>query len=66
MLRYGKKLFIDIMITIYSPFSTIAEVHKLVCEFRVTCLAVSDAELMGVIANVQGIVIVNRSLDWIS
>ena len=31
----------------------------LVCEFRVT---VKDAELMGVIANVQGIVIVNRSL----
>ena len=25
--------------------------------------AISDAELMGVIANVQGIVIVNRSLD---
>ena len=23
-------------------------------------------ELMGIIANVQGIVIVNRSLDWIS
>ena len=34
----------------------------LVCEFRVTSLAVKDAELMGVIANIQGIVIVNRSL----
>ena len=28
--------------------------------------AVSDAELMGVIANVQGTVIMNRSLDWTS
>ena len=28
--------------------------------------AVSDAELMGVIANVQVNVIVNRSLDWIA
>ena len=27
-------------------------------------LLVSDTELMGVIANVQGIVIVNRSLHW--
>ena len=39
------------------------EVHKLVCEFRVTLSAVSDTELMGVIANVQGIVIVNKSID---
>ena len=28
--------------------------------------AVSDAELIGVLAKVQGIVIVNRSLDWTS
>ena len=55
------------MITICSCLSTIPEVHKLVREFRVTPFSCySDAELMGVIANVQGIVIVNRSLDWIS
>ena len=39
---------------------------KIVCECRITSLAVSDTELMEVIANVQGIVIVNRSLDWTS
>ena len=27
-------------------------------------MAVSDVQLMSVIANVQGIVMVNRSLDW--
>ena len=63
---HGKKLFIDIMITVCSRFSTIAEVQKLVCEFRVAFSAVSDVELIGVIASVQGIVIVNRSLDWTS
>ena len=66
MLQYGKNLSIDIMIPIYSQFSTIAEVHKLVCKFQVTFSAVSDAKLMGVIANVQGIAIVNRSHDWTS
>ena len=38
------------MITICSRLSTIAEVHKLVCEFRVTSFnCYGDAELMGVI-----------------
>ena len=55
------------MIIICSHFSTIAEVHKLVCECRVTSFnCYGDAKLMGVIANVQGIVIVNRSLDCTS
>ena len=52
------------MITIHSHFSTIAEVHILVCEFLVTFSAVSDAKLMSVIANVQGIATLNRLLDW--
>ena len=54
------------MITICSRFSTIAKVHKLVCECRVTFSAVSDIELMGVKANVQRTVMVNRSLYWTS
>ena len=54
------------MINISSHFSTIAEVHILVCELQVTFSAISDADLMGVIANVQGITKVNRSLDWTS
>ena len=32
----SEELFIDIMITICSRLSTIAEVHKLVCKFQVT------------------------------
>ena len=49
------------MITICSHFNTIAEVHMQVCECQVLS-AVSDTELVGVKANVQGIVILNRSL----
>ena len=48
------------MITICFHFSTIAEVHKY-ANAGYHLLAVSDAELMGIIANNQGIVIVNRS-----
>ena len=40
-----------------TSFNTIAEIYKLVCEHL---SAISDAKLMGVVANVQGIVIVNR------
>ena len=36
------------------------------CHAKEYLLAVSDAELMGVIANVQGTVIVNKLLNWIS
>ena len=36
------------------------------CEFRVRFSAVSVAELMSVIANVQRIATVNRLLDWTS
>ena len=54
-----------LMITICSHFSVIAEVYKCV-NAKLHLAAVSDTELMGVIANVQGIVIVNRSLYWTS
>ena len=47
------------MITNCSHFTTIAEVHKCL-NARYHLSAVSDTELMGVIVNVQGIVIVNR------
>ena len=53
------------MITNCSHFSTIAEKHKCVNP-RQHLSAVSDAQLLMVIANVQGIVIVNRSLYWTS
>ena len=51
------------MVTIRSHFSPIAEVHKCV-NARYHLSAVSNTNLMGVIANVQGIVIVNRSFYW--
>ena len=37
-----------------------------VCECPVTFSAVSDTELMDIIANVEGFVIVNKSLYWMS
>ena len=53
------------MITICSCFSTISEVYKCV-NAELNLSAVSDTELMGIMANVQEIVIVNRSLYWTS
>ena len=55
----------DIMIIICSCFSTIAKVCKCINAEQYFS-AVSDIELMGVTANVQGIVVVNRSLYWTS
>ena len=52
-------IIIDIMTTICSRFSTIAAVHKCV-NAKYYLSAVSDAELVDAIVNVQGIVIANR------